>query len=163
MGQDDDIDEDLKFDMEAFLENPSWKSYSESFGSVPKSHLRAFGVGSFNGMFMLKDAIAFIGNLFLEDLNYGLRATPVESAAEAIPRNAKQMLKYLAEFEGEIGPEDIYEALELFGKVAKPTLELGFGFPATGVGKGIEPIWEYMKQEDPGDDPSIKYVTPQPE
>ena len=91
--------------------------------------------------------------------------SPIESPIEAFGRGTVQATNFnkeLLKAQEEIEPEDIYDAIEKWAKATKPVLEIGFGVPATGIGKAIEPIWEHMREEEVGYDPTINYKVEEP-
>lgn len=167
-GKGDEVEEALKFstdigDMIKFSIPGTPDEVNEKYGEVWKSHKRAGYIGSFNGIFMVKDIVSFMANMLIEDLNFPYQVTPVASPIESAGRNLNQFLHTVKEVEDDISTEDIYEVLEDFAKFVKPVAEIGFGIPASGIGKAIEPAWLHMREEEYGDDPTIKYTVPQPE
>ena len=164
---DEDVSEDFALEgWSEFLENPSWENWEKiETGEFWASHGRAGAVGSFNGIFILKDIIMAFANEHIEDKNYSYRAMPIESAIEAIVRNSSQFRTHVQEIMAageDISPADLFDAATAFGKVAEGVGTLGFGLPMVGAKKALEPLMYPLTEEDAGLDPNIHYKYPRP-
>ena len=172
MGEDEELDEALRLDIDEFLANPNLETWSQAeIGAIPRSYARALVVGSNNGIFGLGGMIVNGANYIIEEQNYDYQLSPITGAVGTTIRSGGQLINFYKDVlaaQEDITPGELYEAVigwedhaEKWGKFLTPVGQLGFGIPMSGMHKAIEPLWKkYRREELDGRDPSERYNIP---